>query len=83
LNDRNRHVQRSQHKPQRIAIRFESQPARPQIDVNTTDKEINIVIRCRGDCHLVYMAPASLEDDLGADGTDTTFNLPGTFTRRM
>jgi hydroxyacyl-ACP dehydratase HTD2-like protein with hotdog domain len=33
--------------------------------------------------HLVYMAPASLEDDLGADGTDKTFNPPGTFTRRM
>ena len=33
--------------------------------------------------HLVYMAPASLEDDLGADGTDKTFNPPDTFTRCM
>lgn len=33
--------------------------------------------------HLVYTASASLEDDLGADGTDKTFNPPGTFTRRM
>lgn len=33
--------------------------------------------------HLVYMTPASLEDDLGADATDKTFNPPGRFTRRM
>ncbi|KAI1336335.1 hypothetical protein F5Y15DRAFT_419121 [Xylariaceae sp. FL0016] len=33
--------------------------------------------------HLVYFTPADLERDLGPDGTDTAFNAPGPFTRRM
>src|SRR4051812_43355602 len=33
--------------------------------------------------HLVYFAPASLEAELGADGTDKTFNAPAPFSRRM
>lgn len=33
--------------------------------------------------HLVYFSPASLESDLGPDGTDSTFNAPGPFSRRM
>lgn len=33
--------------------------------------------------HLVYMTPASIEGDLGADGSDKTYNPPGCFTRRM
>jgi len=33
--------------------------------------------------HLVYFTPASLENGLGADGSDRTFNPPGGFTRRM
>jgi hydroxyacyl-ACP dehydratase HTD2-like protein with hotdog domain len=33
--------------------------------------------------HLVYFTPNGLEDELGADGTDRTFNAPSPFTRRM
>ncbi|RAK97862.1 putative C6 transcription factor [Aspergillus ibericus CBS 121593] len=33
--------------------------------------------------HLVYFTPAFLENDLGADGTDTSYNPASPFTRRM
>lgn len=33
--------------------------------------------------HLAYFTPSQLEDGLGRDGTDTTFNPPSPFTRRM
>lgn len=33
--------------------------------------------------HLAYFTPAQLEEELGQDGTDTTFNPPKPFTRRM
>lgn len=33
--------------------------------------------------HLVYFTPAFLEGDLGADGTDTSYNPESPFTRRM
>ncbi|KAH8601282.1 hypothetical protein B0O99DRAFT_253299 [Bisporella sp. PMI_857] len=33
--------------------------------------------------HLAYFTPSQIEDELGRDGTDTTFNAPHPFTRRM
>ncbi|KAI2953410.1 hypothetical protein CBS147322_4193 [Aspergillus niger] len=33
--------------------------------------------------HLVYFTPAFLENELGADGTDTSYNPASPFTRRM
>ncbi|KAL7930766.1 hypothetical protein V8C35DRAFT_324210 [Trichoderma chlorosporum] len=33
--------------------------------------------------HLVYFTPDDLESELGADGSDRTFNAPPPFTRRM
>jgi hydroxyacyl-ACP dehydratase HTD2-like protein with hotdog domain len=33
--------------------------------------------------HLAYFTPAQVEEALGRDGTDTTFNPPSPFTRRM
>jgi len=33
--------------------------------------------------HLAYFTPSQLEDELGRDGTDTTFNPSSPFTRRM
>jgi len=33
--------------------------------------------------HLTYFTPAQVEEELGKDGTDTTFNPPSPFTRRM
>ncbi|PBP25740.1 hypothetical protein BUE80_DR003357 [Diplocarpon rosae] len=33
--------------------------------------------------HLAYFTPSQVEDELGRDGTDTTFNPPSPFTRRM
>lgn len=33
--------------------------------------------------HLAYFLPAAVEDDLGTDGTDKTFNAPAPFSRRM
>ena len=33
--------------------------------------------------HLVYFTPNGLESQLGADGTDRTYNAPSPFTRRM
>lgn len=33
--------------------------------------------------HLVYFTPAFTEDDLGADGTDASYNPSSPFTRRM
>lgn len=33
--------------------------------------------------HLAYFTPSQLEGELGHDGTDTTFNPPSPFTRRM
>ena len=33
--------------------------------------------------HLVYFTPVGTESELGADGTDRTFNAPAPFTRRM
>ena len=33
--------------------------------------------------HLAYFTPSQQESDLGRDGTDTTFNPPRPFTRRM
>ncbi|KAG0651259.1 3-methylfumaryl-Hydratase [Hyphodiscus hymeniophilus] len=33
--------------------------------------------------HLAYFTPAQVEEELGNDGTDTTFNPPRPFTRRM
>ncbi|CAJ2507125.1 Uu.00g083110.m01.CDS01 [Anthostomella pinea] len=33
--------------------------------------------------HLVYFTPTGVESELGPDGTDSTFNAPSPFTRRM
>ncbi|PMD65382.1 uncharacterized protein K444DRAFT_607936 [Hyaloscypha bicolor E] len=33
--------------------------------------------------HLAYFTPSQVEEELGRDGTDTTFNPPRPFTRRM
>ncbi|KAK0671480.1 hypothetical protein QBC41DRAFT_386128 [Cercophora samala] len=33
--------------------------------------------------HLVYFTPSQFESELGLDGSDTTFNSPAPFTRRM
>jgi len=33
--------------------------------------------------HLAYFTPCQLEEELGRDGSDTTFNPPRPFTRRM
>jgi hydroxyacyl-ACP dehydratase HTD2-like protein with hotdog domain len=33
--------------------------------------------------HLAYFTPSQVEEELGKDGTDTTFNPPSPFTRRM
>jgi len=33
--------------------------------------------------HLAYFTPSQVEEELGQDGTDTTFNPPHPFTRRM
>ena len=33
--------------------------------------------------HLAYFTPAQVEAELGRDGTDTTFNPPSPYTRRM
>ncbi|EGY22463.1 hypothetical protein VD0002_g1679 [Verticillium dahliae] len=33
--------------------------------------------------HLVYFTPNGIEGELGADGTDKTFNAPAPFSRRM
>ncbi len=33
--------------------------------------------------HLAYFTPAQVEEQLGSDGTDTSFNPPRPFTRRM
>lgn len=33
--------------------------------------------------HLAYFTPSQTEEELGRDGTDTTFNPPRPFTRRM
>ncbi|KAK0737351.1 hypothetical protein B0T21DRAFT_410804 [Apiosordaria backusii] len=33
--------------------------------------------------HLIYFTPSQFESELGADGSDTTFNSPAPFTRRM
>ncbi|KAL9949767.1 hypothetical protein ACHAO3_001988 [Verticillium nonalfalfae] len=33
--------------------------------------------------HLVYFTPNGIEGELGADGTDKTFNAPSPFSRRM
>ncbi|GAW18431.1 hypothetical protein ANO14919_079060 [Xylariales sp. No.14919] len=33
--------------------------------------------------HLVYFTPGGVEEELGADGTDTSYNAPAPFTRRM
>lgn len=33
--------------------------------------------------HLVYFCPAAVEAELGADGTDKSFNAPAPFSRRM
>lgn len=33
--------------------------------------------------HLTYFTPSQIEEELGRDGTDTTFNPPRPFTRRM
>jgi hydroxyacyl-ACP dehydratase HTD2-like protein with hotdog domain len=32
---------------------------------------------------LAYFTPSQVEEELGRDGTDTTFNPPRPFTRRM
>lgn len=32
---------------------------------------------------MTYFTPAQVEEELGKDGTDTTFNPPSPFTRRM
>ncbi len=33
--------------------------------------------------HLVYFTPCGVEDELGADGTDVSYNAPAPFSRRM
>lgn len=33
--------------------------------------------------HLAYFTPSQVEKDLGGDGSDTSFNPPGRFSRRM
>ncbi|KAL2848128.1 hypothetical protein BJY01DRAFT_160483 [Aspergillus pseudoustus] len=50
---------------------------------NVTDTEIAAGTPLPPGYHLVYFTPAFLETELGADGTDTSYNPSHPFTRRM
>lgn len=50
-------------------------------DITTTPPQIGTPLP--PGYHLAYFSPAALEADLAPDGTDTTFNAPAPFSRRM
>ncbi|KAL4885874.1 hypothetical protein BJY04DRAFT_214073 [Aspergillus karnatakaensis] len=49
----------------------------------TSEPEIDLGTPLPAGYHLVYFTPAFLENELGADGTDTSYNPDQPFTRRM
>ena len=59
--------------------RFSAALSRPEL-ANSLAKAGTPLPACY---HLAYFTPSQVEEELGKDGTDTTFNPPRPFTRRM
>jgi hydroxyacyl-ACP dehydratase HTD2-like protein with hotdog domain len=59
--------------------RFSATLSRPELS-QSLPKNGTLLPACY---HLAYFTPSQVEEELGLDGTDTTFNPPSPFTRRM
>ncbi|OLN89990.1 Mesaconyl-C(4)-CoA hydratase 1 [Colletotrichum chlorophyti] len=66
---------------QRLSLTLNRKHLHPDLDVSR-DPPVNGTPLPPG-YHLVYFTPASVESELGPDGSDKTFNAPAPFTRRM
>jgi len=66
---------------QKLSLMLNRPELQPGIDVRTAPPKAGTPLPAG--YHLVYLTPASLEDDLGDDASDITFRPPGTFRRRM
>lgn len=69
------------HQLQRLSLTLNRKHLHPGLDVSAEPPPPGTPIP--PGYHLVYFLPAAVESELGADGTDTTFNAPAPFSRRM
>lgn len=69
------------HQLQKLSLTLNRPHLHPNLDVTTTPPPPGTPLP--PGYHLVYFLPTTLESALGPDGTDTTFNAPPPFTRRM
>ncbi|TDZ15270.1 Mesaconyl-C(4)-CoA hydratase [Colletotrichum orbiculare MAFF 240422] len=66
---------------QRLSLTLNRKHLHPGLDVSSTPPAQGTPLP--PGYHLVYFTPASVESELGRDGSDKTFNAPAPFTRRM
>ncbi|KUI60017.1 Mesaconyl-C(4)-CoA hydratase [Cytospora mali] len=69
------------HQLQKLSLTLNRPHLYPGLDITSTPPPIGTPLP--PGYHLVYFAPAAVEANLAADGTDRTFNAPAPFTRRM
>lgn len=69
------------HQLQKLSLTLNRPNLYPDLDVTSTPPPPGTPLP--PGYHLAYFTPASIEAELGADGTDRTFNAPSPFTRRM
>ncbi|KAI1747977.1 hypothetical protein F4782DRAFT_392093 [Xylaria castorea] len=66
---------------QKLSLTLNRRNLHPNIDVTHDAPPIGTIIP--PGYHLAYFTPNGLESELGADGTDRSFNVSAPFTRRM
>jgi hydroxyacyl-ACP dehydratase HTD2-like protein with hotdog domain len=69
------------HQIQKLSLALHRKELYPNISVASTPPKDGTPIP--PGYHLVYFTPAAVEAELGADGSDRTFNPSAPFTRRM
>lgn len=69
------------HQLQKLSLTLNRKYLQPGLDVSSAPPPPGTPLP--PGYHLVYFCPAAVEAELGADGTDKTFNAPAPFSRRM
>ncbi|KAI0535393.1 hypothetical protein GGR58DRAFT_515435 [Xylaria digitata] len=66
---------------QKLSLTLNRRELYPGLDITASPPPDGTVIP--PGYHLVYFTPGGVEDELGLDGTDASYNAPAPFTRRM
>lgn len=69
------------HQLQKLSLTLNRKHLSPGLDISAGPPPLGTPVP--PGYHLVYFSPAAVEAELGADGTDKTFNAPDPFSRRM